>query len=389
MRRLLPALLLTLLLAPSAEALVLDSGDGQGNTTPPADDPGWSFVGRVGGPTGVYLGNGWVLTANHVGTNPVDFDGIAYPVVPGSTIQLQNPDTSFADLKVFRIDPYPDLGLLPIRATTPPVNAYLTFIAVGLSRGAATSWMGINGWLWGATTGKRWGTNRLTATGIANGTLGFSASFTHVGTMGSTTHEAIGANGDSGGAAFVKNGSTWELAGLLFAISSFGGQPYGTSLYGNLTWSADLSQYRDQLIEITRPECANEVDDDGDDLVDWPDDSGCSSELDVSEFPDQDDDGVDDSLDDCLTLANPGQQDADQDGYGNLCDADFNDNGIVGANDVAAIAARAGFPAAGNEEFDLDSSGAVGANDVARAASASGLAPGPSGLACAGTAPCP
>ena len=57
---------LTLLLSAPADALILDSGDGQGNTTPPADDPGWAHVGRVTGPSGIYLGNGWVLTANHV-----------------------------------------------------------------------------------------------------------------------------------------------------------------------------------------------------------------------------------------------------------------------------------------------------------------------------------
>jgi len=390
MRRLLLVISLALaLMPPAARALILDSGDGQGNTTAPADDPGWSHVGRVGGPAGIYLGNGWVLTANHVITNPVEFGGVTYPVVPGSTIQLQNPDTSFADLKVFRIDPSPELGLLEIRATPPAVNTNLTFIAQGLSRGAATSWMGNDGWLWGATAGKRWGTNKVTATGVANNTFGFSASFTHIGTMGSTTYEAMGADGDSGGATFIKNGGAWELAGVMFAISAYVGQPPLTALYGNLTWSVDLSVYRDQLIAITRPECANEVDDDGDLLVDWPDDPGCDSELDVSELPDQDGDGVDDPLDNCLTLANAGQQDADQDGYGNLCDADFNDNGIVAANDVAAIAARFGFPAAGNEEFDLDSSGVVGANDIARASSYFGLAPGPSGLACAGTAPCP
>ena len=58
--------------------------------------------------------------------------------------------------------------------------------------------------------------------------------------------------------------------------------------------------YRDQLIDLTRPECANEVDDDGDTLVDWPADPDCASELDDTELPDQDQDGVGDPEDNCL-----------------------------------------------------------------------------------------
>lgn len=111
-------------------------------------------------------------------------------------------------------------------------------------------------------------------------------------------------------------------------------------------------------------------------------------EISSSVDADFDGDGVFDLFDNCVRRANPDQQDSDLDGFGNICDADFNDDGVVGANDVAAISSRFGVVAAGNEEFDLDSSGVVGANDVARAANAFGQPPGPSGLACAGTAPC-
>jgi len=112
-------------------------------------------------------------------------------------------------------------------------------------------------------------------------------------------------------------------------------------------------------------------------------------EIATSAEADFDEDGLVDLFDNCLRIANPEQEDSDADGFGNVCDADFNDDGVVGANDVAAIAARFGFPAAGSEKFDLDSSGVVGAGDVARAARAFGEPPGPSGLTCAGAAPCP
>ena len=320
-------LVLTLLLCAPAEALILDSGDGQGNTSAPADDPGWAHVGMVTGPTGIYLGNGWVLTANHVSVSDPIFGGVAYPVVPGSIVQLSNPDSSPADLKVFRIDPSPALPLLVIRSTTPGNNTHLTMIAQGLSRGAATTWGIYSGYLWGATTGKRWGTNRVAGTFFI-GTWSFRTIFTKI-TQGGTTHEAQGADGDSGGAVFIKNGSIWELAGVLLAVGTYADQPGATALYGNETYAADLSVYRAQLIALTRPECSNGVDDDGDTFVDWPADPQCSSELDDTELPDQDLDGVPDASDNCPAVANPGQENFDGDSEGDTCDADDDNDGLL------------------------------------------------------------
>jgi hypothetical protein len=277
-------LALAMLASAPADALILDSGDGQGNTSAPADDPGWAHVGQVSGPTGVYLGNGWVLTAAHVPAGNFVFGVTIYPFVPGSAVQLLNPDSSLADLHVFRIDPSPSLPLLRIRSTTPSNNTDVTMISQGLSRGAATSWMGHNGYEWGASTGMRWGTNRVAGTDFI-GTWTVFTNFTKI-SQGGTTHEAQGANGDSGGAVFIKNGSDWELAGVMLAVGVYGGQPDSTALYGNETHAADLSIYRDQLFAVTRPKCANEVDDDGDSFVDWPADDGCASELDDSELPD-------------------------------------------------------------------------------------------------------
>ena len=128
----------------------------------------------------------------------------------------------------------------------------------------------------------RWGTNVVTGTSTVLDTEAFYTSFTET---GGTTHEAQAANGDSGGAVFIKDGSLWELAGVMFAVGEYLGQPAETALYGNLTYAADLASYRDQIIEIARPQCSDEVDNDGDDLVDFPADPDCSDSSDPSESP--------------------------------------------------------------------------------------------------------
>jgi hypothetical protein len=109
-------------------------------------------------------------------------------------------------------------------------------------------------------------------------------------------------------------------------------------------------------------------------------------------IPDQDQDGVPDAHDDCLVDANPAQLDTDQDGYGNLCDADYNGDGVVSGLDFSALrSAYQTQPGDSGWDADVDSDGdgAVSPFDFSRFRAAYGGSPGPSGLSCAGTPPCP
>lgn len=283
-----------LLAASPATAVIIKSGTGTGNTTAPtpaSEDPGWANVGqRTGGLTVTYLGNGWVLTAHHVGAGNVKFEGIDYTLVPGSAHQLVNPDTTGADMMVFRISGETGLPSLPLRATTPPVDANLTVVGNGRNRGTAINWSGISGWNWGTGYTMRWGTNRVSEVGLdilvaGRKTHSFSTDFT---SSGGTTHEEQGAEGDSGGAAFLKNGTTWELAGVLHSIAGLiineVPQPASTALYGNVTNLGDVSYYRSQILGyVNQPACNDGLDDDLDGKIDFPADDGCTSAIDVSE----------------------------------------------------------------------------------------------------------
>jgi hypothetical protein len=245
--------LLALALAAAASAVIIDSGDGTGNVTAPVPDPGWSHVGTLNGGalTVVYLGSGWVLTANHVGAADVAFGGVPYPWVPGTDVQLHNPDDSLADLLMFRIyPPYPPLSPLTI-ATDPPTTQVI-LIGNGPNRGSPTTWSGHDGYNWlspGQTI--RWGTNKPQFGSEFSEQLGtwvITTVFDEVG-PNRTTYEAQAGLGDSGGAVFAGN----ELAGTMIAIGSYMGQPTFTSLYGQTTYAADLSVYRDEII-TTMPE---------------------------------------------------------------------------------------------------------------------------------------
>jgi hypothetical protein len=99
---------------------------------------------------------------------------------------------------------------------------------------------------------------------------------------------------------------------------------------------------------------------------------------------DTDNDGVVDPLDNCVTLANaaPLNCDVDIDGYGNICDADLNNDFVVGGPDFGIFGMAFGM--AGANIADLNCDLVVGGPDFGVFGMAFGMAPGPSGKACAG-----
>jgi subtilisin family serine protease len=96
--------------------------------------------------------------------------------------------------------------------------------------------------------------------------------------------------------------------------------------------------------------------------------------------PDADSDGVPDSADNCTLVANPTQLDSDGDGYGNACDPDFNNDGVININDLNRMKARLNVTPVIDVATDLDGDGAVNINDLNRLKSFLGKPPGPSGL---------
>ena len=235
----------------------------------------------------IYLGNGWVLTANHVGLGDVTFDSTTYTAQPGTFHQLHDPSNAsvMADIGVFQLSSVP-VGLqgVTISSAAPANGSTITAIGCGYDRASvSTTWYvdashaGTpadpyvwdeafhNGWVVEqgfkniATRTKRWGQNRIDASGIQVAVGGLTTSALQVDfalSNGGGSNEFQGIGGDSGGAFFYKNGSSWELAGMMVGVGLYSGQPWNpsanayTAVYGDLTYAADLSVYRNQILAI-------------------------------------------------------------------------------------------------------------------------------------------
>ena len=93
--------------------------------------------------------------------------------------------------------------------------------------------------------------------------------------------------------------------------------------------------------------------------------------------PDSDGDDVPDVIDNCLGIYNPDQRDTDGDGYGNRCDADLNNDGVVNFADLALFRQRFGTV---DPDADFNGDGVVNFQDLAIFAQLFGKPPGPSAL---------
>ncbi len=203
-------------------------------SSPPANGAPWANVLLTnGGASSVYLGNGWVLTAEHV------FDDIANPYVTHNSINylanlansyvLDNPATfpglgltAKADLVLFKlVTEIPSLPTIPLGIASPSLP--ITMIGFG--------------------GGKKWGTNTVESTSLENIDYSNPADNDFVGFYSdydtAVMSEAQGTGGDSGGGAFAFQGLQWKLVGTMLAIDTVSDP--------DLTFFADINTYAAQI----------------------------------------------------------------------------------------------------------------------------------------------
>jgi arylsulfate sulfotransferase len=94
-------------------------------------------------------------------------------------------------------------------------------------------------------------------------------------------------------------------------------------------------------------------------------------------IPDSDSDSVPDTFDNCAFVPNADQRDTDNDGFGSICDADFNNDGVIEYADYLYLGQR--WQTA-DANADLDGDGLVTWGDLLILFNAFSGAPGPSGV---------
>ncbi|MCR9096368.1 MAG: serine protease [bacterium] len=288
---------LLVLSAAPASALVFASPDTEPATETPPDFPYWEHVTqrRYDGPTVIYLGEGHALTARHVGMGEIFLDGEIFEPERGTNRTILNTNGTAADAMVFELEdgsPLPDWPLVPIATEPPRDGEDVLLIGFGRGRARVDEFDDEHGsrfsFRWTAKGEKRWATNRITSTFevLAQGNLtsrAFSMRFDEPYSQYSTRYEAQAAIGDSGGGVFVLRDGEWQLLGLMVSVSGVRNAPKSGAVYGDRTYVVDLSHYRPEIMRWTRASCSNEVDDDGDDRIDFPDDPGCDGPDDRNE----------------------------------------------------------------------------------------------------------
>ena len=223
----------------------------------------WEHVGRVGMGSGIYLGDGLVLTSAHVGCHPFCMgDGSNYKPDYGSWRILDNPDGGKSDLAVFRVEiggrtsSLAKLGRLPVGRLKAGHDTPLIMIGTGYGQQhkavSAEVYHVVLGYETQRQRVKKWGINLLDEilkTPVK--TAGGYRTHCFVSTFDRSEGEAQAAEGDSGGAMFAYNAdlARWEVVGCLIAVSQLGTYvPFGAR-----TYVGNLGHYRAQLPGLPLP----------------------------------------------------------------------------------------------------------------------------------------
>ena len=259
-----------------AQAVIIAGGTGSGNTTG-TGAAGWDYVGKIsaanGAPSSVtYLGNSWFITAYHVKQldNPtgVVLNASSYTIDSSSWKRITNSTGSGADLVLFKVtNNVAGLSAVSIANSTPSTGAALTMIGDGRNRATSlTTWYvdtTPSNWVWNTTifTGwdsrvqgysyaagatKRWGANTVGGS-VAGVNDGFGLTDMFYTDFANVSGEAQGATYDSGGGVFTGTTNNWLLSGIMLTVGTYNSQPADTAMFGDATYVADLSKYKDQI----------------------------------------------------------------------------------------------------------------------------------------------
>lgn len=222
-----------------SQAVILNSGDDNTNTTAASYTSSdisalWNSVASVLDSSGnysasaVYLGNGYFITANHVGlSTTLELAGSDYAIDYSYTpVQIGT-----ADLKIFRVSGTTAAASILLDTNSAnDVGRTGLIIGFGVGNNGTTT----NGYLWGSNYDQRWGTNTVDALTTASST---TCLLTYFNTSAGTNEAAL-TLGDSGGALFEYVGGKWYLSGIAIGV-----EESGQSVDGDYNCYAQVAAY--------------------------------------------------------------------------------------------------------------------------------------------------
>jgi hypothetical protein len=256
-----------LLIWQPAEAIILFGLNNSANQTDPGTGAHFASVALISdagmtNPQGsaIHLGNGYMLTANHVGMQPyVTFDGSTYYERDLSYIPTQV--AANVDMKIFKLTAEPTVGAVNLYDGSSEQISDATQVGWGLGRdttvpvdSATVAW-GDN-----STIAKRWGLNVPRGLAMVNYQAGsYTAMFTVLGSdagnpAGLGDNEAAATTYDSGSALFQNLGGVWYLIGLTTAVETLGSSTFGNDQFndpnGHRNYFVRVSAYHSEIVAL-------------------------------------------------------------------------------------------------------------------------------------------
>jgi hypothetical protein len=217
------AILLANSTASSAAALAPSSTSAYANS-------GWDFVGSVNSYTATVIDSHYVVTAKHVGWQSGTPYTLSFSSGPnqGSYVLTRTSSTYWedpnSDLCVWKITSGAFSSWASLYTSSNESGKSMVAIGRGVTNGSEVKkGATLVGYQWGSSGTKLWGTN--TVSGYANYKTGDQRLFTATFDGGVGNTEAMLGDLDSGSGIFIKNGSTWNLAGIGYGVAPWSSSP--------------------------------------------------------------------------------------------------------------------------------------------------------------------
>ena len=253
----------------------------------------YSNVGKIGGASGVYLGNGWVLTAKHVAAGDITFGDTTYHYDGDDSYLIENPsgiaglDSTYTDLRLYHLTEEPDLPAIKIATEPAPVGTQIYYVGYGTKQVEELSYWNVDTsggtavwtsseeptYYWGYNVTSvhefSWGYNEI-ATGQGGPTD--ETNVLRVGSVDIISQRTVFktqfldsqvVSGDSGGGVFYQEeGGDWVLSGIICCAETIENQPT-LAMVDSGAHSVSLPFYRDQILSIITSSIPGDANGDG------------------------------------------------------------------------------------------------------------------------------